>query len=51
MGLINVIASLVGWLFNLWGGLPESTKKMIIDALVNAFEATLRNFYRSTTSK
>jgi len=34
------------WFFNIWDELDDRTKKIIIEAVVKAFEALLRNFYK-----
>lgn len=36
------------WFFKFWGNLDEGTKKLIIEAVVKAFEEILRAFYKES---
>lgn len=42
----GLLGLLVQWLFKIWDRLDDSTKKLIIDKVVEAFEEILRAFYR-----
>ncbi len=37
---------LLRWFFNIWDTLDDRTKKIIIEAVIKAFETLLRNFYK-----
>ena len=41
------LTSLIRWLANLWGKVPDSVKDKIIDMIVETFETSFREFFRS----
>lgn len=41
------LTSLLSWLVNLWGKVPDSVKEKIINMIVETFEAMFREFFRS----
>ncbi|CAB3648915.1 Uncharacterised protein [Achromobacter spanius] len=39
--------SLISSLFGFWEKLPDSTKKKVVDATVDAFDYVFRSYYKS----
>ena len=46
--MIKNILEIIAWLVNIWSGLPESTKKKIIDIIVESFEHFFKSFFESS---
>jgi len=42
-GLLGLLPQ---WFFKTWNKLDDSTKKLIIEAVIKAFEEILRDFYK-----
>ena len=42
----SVFGLIFRWLFKFWSSLDDETKKLIIEAVVKAFEEILRAFYK-----
>lgn len=44
--IIFPFGRIFSWFFKLWNSLDDKTKKEIIEAIVKAFEQTIRAFYK-----
>lgn len=44
--MFSLIAKLALWILSIWTNLPDRVKEIIIDNIVNTFEAIFRAFYR-----
>jgi hypothetical protein len=49
MMVLQAVLSVFRWLFAQWEGLPPGVKSNLTEAAEEAFDATLRAFYRAVT--
>lgn len=44
--MIKILATLIGWIVNLWSKIPDSEKDKIIVIIVESFDKMLRSYYK-----
>lgn len=49
--IFNFLSWVTQWIWSLWNRLPETAKREIIEAIIQAMTELLRSFYRAYRSK